>query len=741
MSTAIALAYHQSGLCVLPVAPDGSKRPAVGKWEGYKTERPTPDDLARWFTSCDGYGLVCGAISGGLEVIDFDEPALFAPWSQSVDPGLLARLPSDETPRGGRHVYYRCAAIEGNRKLARDKSGQTTIETRGEGGFIVVPPTSARYHPAGKPYAMTNGDLAAIPTITAEERASLLDAALALNQHEARKFTAPSNGNGNGANAGTRPGDEYGAKVTWADILEPRGWHKLYCKGDTTFWQRPGKTGPGASATTGHNGKDNLYVFTSNAAPFEPETCYTKFAAYTLLEHSGDWRSATRALVGMGYGVPETVTPITEGVNELQDRPIVKAVEPEPGSWATIAEALSQVRWLWPQWLAQGFLHLVVGESGKGKSSVLLRLAGTFTEGWDWPDGTPFVGERCSILWAEAESAQALNVARQIAWGMSASRILTPFPNALQDWDVNRPDHRRALEVAARRPDVGLVIVDSLSGACGGKCDENSTDMLRLVKWLATLARNLQKPVVVSHHLRKKGLIDGTGTEVTLDRIRGSSAITQMCRLAWAIDAPDKREPDKLRLSVIKSNLAKFPTPLGLVIDEGGIVFGGVALTARLTDAQRAIYDDLKDNGESSASAVAMRLDRQRNHVSTDLNAMAAKNVIGSRREGLDVLYIIKDPPIYTGLSGHTGQSGLGGHTGQTSHIPVQCVQCPGEGMVLNHILPTLQFDRSYSQVEANESLANAGLDLVPGDPYENEDLPRPVEPSWLLTDESEASE
>ena len=41
--------------------------------------------------------------------------------------------------------------------------------------------------------------------------------------------------------------------------------------------------------------KDNvLYVFSSNAAPFEPNQAYSPFAVYTLLEHGGDWERAAR---------------------------------------------------------------------------------------------------------------------------------------------------------------------------------------------------------------------------------------------------------------------------------------------------------------------------------------------------------------------------------------------------------------------------------------------------------------
>lgn len=73
--------------------------------------------------------------------------------------------------------------------------------------------------------------------------------------------------------------------------------------GKLRTWIRPGKgRGDGISATTGRNEHDRLYVFSSSAAPFEPERPYDKFGAIALLEHGGDLHAATKALSAQGYG-------------------------------------------------------------------------------------------------------------------------------------------------------------------------------------------------------------------------------------------------------------------------------------------------------------------------------------------------------------------------------------------------------------------------------------------------------
>jgi len=246
---------------------------------------------------------------------------------------------------------------------------------------------------------------------------------------------------------------------------------------------------------------------------------------------------------------------------------------PPPGgtSWADLDQAIGPVTFAWQGWLPVGLLTILAGETGTGKSALMLRIAASLLLGWPWPDGTPYTGGTSKVLWCEAEAAQAINLDRAKRWGLPLDRILTPLADPLADVQLDTPEHRQAVQVAAQRPDVGLIIVDSLRAAQRG--DENSSEQVELVLWLAALARDNNKPVLLSHHLRKRGLQD-TGDAVTLDRLRGSSAIVQPARIVWALDCPNPLSPERKRLSVIKSNIARFPTPLGLSISDAGVEFG-----------------------------------------------------------------------------------------------------------------------------------------------------------------------
>lgn len=136
----------------------------------------------------------------------------------------------------------------------------------------------------------------------------MIEEALRLDQRAARPQPPPpprqAHANGAPASGAQRPGDDYGARAEWADVLGPHGWKLLRVVGNLAYWQRPDKDGPGISATTGLRadcGKDLLFVFTTSTV-LDAEHSYSKFAAYAHLNHGGDYQAAAAALAAKGYG-------------------------------------------------------------------------------------------------------------------------------------------------------------------------------------------------------------------------------------------------------------------------------------------------------------------------------------------------------------------------------------------------------------------------------------------------------
>ncbi|MCK5307161.1 MAG: AAA family ATPase [Zetaproteobacteria bacterium] len=265
-------------------------------------------------------------------------------------------------------------------------------------------------------------------------------------------------------------------------------------------------------------------------------------------------------------------------------------------TWDEMAGLIGDVSWAWQPWLPRGFVTIVAAEVGIGKSVLCLRIAASILCGELWPDNSAYESERGAVLWCETEAAQALNMARAKAWGLPIDKIYSPKidDNPITDVALDLTQHQDQVSEMANWPDVRLIVVDSLRGAHRG--DENSSS-IEVVKWLAQLARDTDKPVLLTHHLRKRGLLDLDGI-ISLDRVRGSSAIIQTSRVVWAIDRPDI-EIEARRLSVIKSNLTRFPDPVGLEINDAGIEFGEApekphedTPTERAVDLLRALLAD-----------------------------------------------------------------------------------------------------------------------------------------------------
>lgn len=126
---------------------------------------------------------------------------------------------------------------------------------------------------------------------------------------------------------GLSPGDDYEQRTSWADILEPAGWIWHHRTGRTDYWTRPGKSRrDGHSATTGHDpSRDRLFVLSTETElpAWEP---ITKFHAYTLLNHGGNWAAAARDLGRQGYGEQRTQLP--SNVDRSIETPPVADAQP-----------------------------------------------------------------------------------------------------------------------------------------------------------------------------------------------------------------------------------------------------------------------------------------------------------------------------------------------------------------------------------------------------------------------------
>jgi hypothetical protein len=327
-----ATEYLRAKLSVIPTKED--KTPALQSWTHHQSESIREEEVEELFTRSyvKGLAIICGVVSGGLEVIDVDTKydttgALWDELRSLIEdnlPEVYSRLVIAQTKSGGYHVYYRCRSIAGNLKLANrpttpEEREQTykreiskgepeekararanndnvrvLIETRGEGGYVIAPPTPGYTYIQGEP-----GDIA---TITPEDREVLFSIAKSFNELEEIKPKVNTPTSSSYSATGLSPFEDYNQRGDIVTLLESRGWRVVSHRGERINLLRPGATD---SKTSGnyHTGLRVLRVF-SSSTEFNPDKGYSPSQVFSLLECNGDNKLTYRRLLELGYGEP-----------------------------------------------------------------------------------------------------------------------------------------------------------------------------------------------------------------------------------------------------------------------------------------------------------------------------------------------------------------------------------------------------------------------------------------------------
>lgn len=292
-----ALSYIKAGLSVLPVKLE-TKSPTI-TWKPYQSEIMKPDKAWEMFNTAQGIAVIGGMVSGGLEIIDFDNhfgdaTSILSRYCKMVD---VTNLLIQSTPSGGYHIIYRCPAPAKNLKLAMRVNpngvAEALIETRGEGGYALIFPSPK--------YTIKKGSFESLAMLTQEQRDDMIQAARSFNEYERPNEIYSHD---TFSRDQDRPGDDYDRSADGRDeapvLLQRAGWVTT----DGKHYRRPGKD-HGISATWGKVTADNIplfYCFTSGGGVFEQLKSYKPFQIFAILAHGGDFEGAAKELRQRGFG-------------------------------------------------------------------------------------------------------------------------------------------------------------------------------------------------------------------------------------------------------------------------------------------------------------------------------------------------------------------------------------------------------------------------------------------------------
>jgi len=141
-----ALHYREKGFSVIPIKPD--KKPFI-KWEPYQTTKATPEEIKQWFTKWPEamIGIVTGEISG-VFVVDCDNEDAYQKIQELLPDNFVSCIV--KSPRGY-HIYLFYSASQ---TIGNATGIMPGVDIRGEGGYIIAPPS---VNAEGKAYSWLPG--------------------------------------------------------------------------------------------------------------------------------------------------------------------------------------------------------------------------------------------------------------------------------------------------------------------------------------------------------------------------------------------------------------------------------------------------------------------------------------------------------------------------------------------------------------------------------------------------------
>ncbi|EKA61483.1 MULTISPECIES: bifunctional DNA primase/polymerase [Micrococcales] len=163
----------RAGVAVFPCVP-GEKTPIVAS--GFRRATTDPHQVAQWWRwqPSANIGIPTGAVSG-LVVIDVDVHGVdgYAAYARAARAGLIpAPLATVTTPTGGRHAYFPAVPARVQRSWAVGKAG---VDCRGDGGYVIAPPSTLRLEATSVSYRVEQVAAGAVAPVDAVRLRDFLD--------------------------------------------------------------------------------------------------------------------------------------------------------------------------------------------------------------------------------------------------------------------------------------------------------------------------------------------------------------------------------------------------------------------------------------------------------------------------------------------------------------------------------------------------------------------------------------
>lgn len=235
---------------------------------------------------------------------------------------------------------------------------------------------------------------------------------------------------------------------------------------------------------------------------------------------------------------------ITEAVNE-QLKPTFKTLNIQ----TLENEKPEEYEWLWPDMIAKGELHTFAGESGIGKTQLLLKLAATVSNGGTFPNQSESC-ERGGVVYLSGEDSKNRTIVPRLkACGADMANIhyMSHTKPDGSYWTLGQEELDDLSAYIQSVGNISLFIIDPITSFCGSKFDNDSvTDVRRLQVRLLKLIEDTGVACIGLTHLTKNA------QNKSLHRILGSGAWTHGPRMVFGA----VRHDDKFLFGKWNTNIA-----------------------------------------------------------------------------------------------------------------------------------------------------------------------------------------
>ena len=230
-----------------------------------------------------------------------------------------------------------------------------------------------------------------------------------------------------------------------------------------------------------------------------------------------------------------------------------------------MSEVQSQeIEWLWYPFIPYGKLTIIQGDTGDGKTTMVLNLAAKLSKG-EALDENMKVTEPVNVIYQTAEDGLADTVKPRLELaGADCERIIVIDES---DKSLSMVDER--LEQAIVRTGARLLILDPIQAYLGGGMDMNRANEARdMTKKLGALAEKTKCAIILIGHMNK-----ASGNKAAY-RGMGSIDFFAVARSVLLVGRVEG-ESNTRAVVQIKNNLAAFGHPKAFALSEDGFKWLG----------------------------------------------------------------------------------------------------------------------------------------------------------------------